>query len=182
MDRFVELVRNSLASLMGKSGAGSTTGGLPAAPAWGTGPKPSAQSLCAAITVDDLRAVGLQPDLDAPVVNPGDDADGSAGAYCSYTRASVAAGGIEFDVFYDDDPLAVQRTILGEGGGAATPASLEGADECLLGRSIMPGEAAHASIVVRRANCVFTIAIPDGPDADDQLRALARLALQRLPA
>ncbi|HET8625976.1 MAG TPA: hypothetical protein VFL91_01055 [Thermomicrobiales bacterium] len=182
MDRIAEFVRNSLATLMGKAPAGSATGSPPAAPAWGAEPRPTPASLCAAITVADFRAVGLQPDLDAPVVNPADDGDGGAGAYCSYTRASVAAGGIEFDVFYDDDPLAVQRTILGEGGGAVTPASLEGADECLLGRSTMPGEAAHASIVVRRANCVFTIAIPDGPDAAEQLRALARLALQRLPA
>lgn len=186
-DLLDRLISQGLAAIFGTSSSTSSAEApvppvTPTAPPWGASPKPSPASLCAAITVEDLRAVGLQPDLDMPSVNPSDDADDSVGAYCGYTSASAAMGGIEFDVFYDDQPLAIQRTILGEGGGEMTPAGLPDVDESLLGLSITAGGPPFASILVRRANCVFTIGIPTGPNARDQLLTLAGLALQRLPS
>ncbi len=130
-----------------------------------------------ALTVDDLRAVGLQPDLSAPDVNT--EPDGRS-VYCSFTSASGAMGGIEYDAFLNDDPLACQLTVMGEGTGSYAPADLAGVDDSLISLSAVSGGPPFATIVARRGNLVFTIAIPPGPNARDQLTRLAQSALERL--
>ena len=134
--------------------------------------------MCRLLTTPDLRAVGLQPDLDQPVANLEDD---GTSAYCTYTRASAANGGIEFDIFESDDPAGTQKTILGEAEGNMVPASLAGVDESLIGTAVSGGPS-FATIVVRKGRIVFTIAIPPDPEASDRLVTLANVVLQRLPA
>lgn len=133
--------------------------------------------LKSALTVDDLRAVGLAPDLAAPVVNAEPD---GRGVYCTFTRASGAMGGIEYDAFLADDPLGCQLTVMGEGTGGYAPADLPGVDDGLIGLSITSGGPPFARILVRRGNLVFTIAIPTGPKAQEQLVRLSKVVLERL--
>jgi hypothetical protein len=134
--------------------------------------------MCRLLTSADLRAVGLQPDLDQPTANLEDD---GASAYCTYTRASGANGGIEFDIFESDDPVGTQQTILGEAEGNMAPASLANVDASFIGTAISGGPS-FATIVVRKGRIVFTIAIPPDPEASDRLVTLANVVLQRLPA
>lgn len=139
----------------------------------GTGGK-----MCGALTVADFKAVGLSPDPVAPrppnSVEPG-------GAYCTYTKAWVKDGGIEFDIFDSGaDAKNTVATILGDAG-PAQPAGLGGVEESLLNLSAdAGGTAKHAFLVVRDQSLVFSIAIPTGAHAKEQLFVLARLVLGRV--
>jgi len=155
------------------------TGGAPAAPSPAATVVSSETSarLREALTVDDLRSVGLEPDLTAPEVTTQPD---GRGVYCTFTRASGAMGGIEYDAFVDDDPLACQLTVMGEGTGSYAPAELSGVDDSLISLSVVSGGPPFATIIVRRGKLVFTIALPTGPNAQNQLRRLAEIVLERL--
>jgi hypothetical protein len=138
----------------------------------GTGAK-----MCAAVTAEDFRAVGLNPDPAPP--RPPNSTEPS-GAYCTYTKAFPIGGGLEFDIFDgESDPAGVVKTILGESG-PAQPAGLSDVDESFL--SLSPGEKGRtvATLVVHHRRLVFGIAIPSSPKAKDQLLALARLVLSRV--
>jgi hypothetical protein len=138
----------------------------------GTGPK-----MCAALTAEDFRGVGLAPDP-APPRPP--NSDDKTNAYCSYTKAFPVAGGLEFDIFDGaDDPADVMKTILAEGG-KPKPAGVPGVDASAF--ALSPGEKGHttASLVVRHRRLVFAISVPSGPKANAQLLALAKLVLSRV--
>jgi hypothetical protein len=138
----------------------------------GTGPK-----MCAALTPDDFKRVGLTPDPAPPRPPSSDD---KTSAYCTYTKAFPVAGGLELDIFDgEDDPAGVMKTILAEGR-KPKPAGLQGVDESAL--TLSPGEKGHtvASLVVRHRRLVFAISAPSGPKANAQLAALARLVLSRV--
>jgi hypothetical protein len=139
----------------------------------GTGGK-----MCAALTAADFKAVGLAPDP-APPRPPNSTEPG--GAYCTYTKAWVKDGGIEFDIFDSgSDAKATLATILGDAG-PAKPAGLTGVEESVLNLSAdAGGTTRHAFLAVRDKGLVFTIAIPTGPKAKEQLFALARLVLDRV--
>jgi hypothetical protein len=138
----------------------------------GTGPK-----MCAALTAEDFKGVGLTPD---PVPPRPPNSDDKTNAYCTYTKAFPVAGGLELDIFDGEaDPADVVKTILGEGG-KPKPAGLPGVDASFVTRS--PGDKGHtvASLVVRHRRLVFAISVPSGPKADAQLHALAQLVLSRV--
>jgi hypothetical protein len=138
----------------------------------GTGAK-----MCAALTAEDFKAVGLNPDPAPP--RPPNSTE-PTGAYCTYTKVFPSGGGLEFDIFDgESDPVGVVKTMLGESG-PAQPAGLAGVDESLL--SLSPGEKGHttATLVVRHRRLVFGITIPSSPKAKDQLLALASLVLSRV--
>jgi hypothetical protein len=139
----------------------------------GTGAK-----MCAALTAADFKAVGLNPDPAAP--RPPNSTE-PGGAYCTYTKAWVKDGGIELDIFdAGADAKATLATILGDAG-PAQPAGLSGVEESLINLSAdAGGTAKHAFLVVRDKGLVFTIAIPTGAKAKEQLFALARLVLDRV--
>jgi hypothetical protein len=139
----------------------------------GTGAK-----MCAALTAADFKAVGLSPDPAAPRP-PNSTEPGSA--YCTYTKAWVKDGGIEFDIFdAGADAKDTLATILGDAG-PVQPAGLSGVEESLLNLSAdAGGTAKHAFLVVRDKGVVFTIAIPSSAKAKEQLFALARLVLDRV--
>jgi hypothetical protein len=129
--------------------------------------------MCGALTAADLGAVGLRPELQQPEANPGDPPD--SGAYCSFTRAAGANGGIEFDIFYPADH-SVYQTVVAEGGGSVSrqPTGLAGIDEASI-QDMGKG----AGINVRRGTLVFAISIPSGPRSRDQLVSLATVVLGR---
>ena len=134
--------------------------------------------MCAALTAADFKAVGLSPDAVAP--RPPNSTE-PGGAYCTYTKAWVKDGGIEFDMFdAGADAKATVATILGDAG-PAQPGGLSGVEESLLNLSAdAGGTVKHAFLVVRDKGLVFTIAIPTGVRAKEQLFALARLVLARV--
>jgi hypothetical protein len=134
--------------------------------------------MCAALTAADLKSVGLNPDPSPP--RPPNSPDPGS-AYCTYTKAWVKDGGIEFDIFdAGADAKATVATILGESG-PMQPAGLSGVEESLLALSANAGgPARHASLVVRDRGLVFSLAIPTGAKAKEQLFTLAKLVLDRV--
>jgi hypothetical protein len=141
--------------------------------ALGTGAK-----MCAALTAADFAAVGLHPD---PVPARPPNSTEPTGAYCTYTKAFPIAGGLEFDIFDGEtDPVGVEKTMLGEGGGPQTPAKLEGVDNSVFSESRGNGGVTMAALVVRHRRLVFGITIPSSPKAKEQLTALAKVVLSRV--
>lgn len=155
--------------------AAASTGSSPAAAAKAA----AGAQVCSAITRADLIQVGLRPDLTRPGVSR---ANSGQGAYCTYTRASGAEGGIEFDWFRNDSPVQTWQTVLA---GATYPAGIEPAGLARVAQSqFSPGAVAggpqFAIIAVRRGDLVFDISVPAGQKARRQLTRLARLVLRRM--
>lgn len=152
-------------------GGGSTTapaGGLP------TGaPVTDLTRLCDLLGPGDFAAVGISGTT-TPTVN----SDGPGSAYCAYTGASAANGGVEFDVFVDDDPAGTYATIVGEIGNVA-PTDIAGVDEAAATDGIAGQPDQPAAVVVRAGKLVFTIAAPGGPNNSLMLEQLAALVLAR---
>jgi hypothetical protein len=144
------------------AGSGSAGGGVRP----GTG-----AAMCRALTTADLTAVGLQPTVQRPQANPGDPP--GSGAYCVWTKAAGAAGGIEFDIFYPADH-SVYQTVVADGDTSGQPAGLPGIDEGVFQRFDRAD-----GISVRRGGLVFAITIPRGPRSHDQLVSLARAVMSR---
>ena len=129
--------------------------------------------LCDLLGPGDFAAVGIDG-ASAPTVN----SDGPGSAYCLYTGASGAQGGVEFDVFVDDDAAGTYETILGEISSVA-PLELPGVDEAAGGDGIAGQADQPATVVVRKGKLVFTIAAPGGPNNLLLLETLAALVLAR---
>jgi hypothetical protein len=140
-------------------------------------PSPYTARMAGALTGADLRAEGLAPELDQPELNI--DPNGS-GVYCTWTRASGASGGIELDLWAGGEPQLTVQTILAEQSGDMSPAGLAGADDSLIGLSVWSGTGPFATIVVSREWLVFSLSIPAGPRAHDQLMSLAAVVLERV--
>jgi hypothetical protein len=146
----------------------ASTGGLPTG-----GPVTDIAKLCDLLGPGDFAAVGISG-TGAPTVN----SDGPGSAYCTYTGATGANGGVELDVFVDDDAAGTYQTILGEISSVA-PLELPGVDEAAGGDGIAGEPDQPASIVVRKGKLVFTIAAPGGPNNSLMLETLAALVLAR---
>src|SRR5262245_12884223 len=112
--------------------------------AWTAAAEPSVKlgsgaRMCAALTAADFKGVGLSPDAAPP--RPPNSPD-PAGAYCTYTKAWVKDGGIEFDVFdAGENPRETVATILAETE-PMQPAGLGGVEESLLDLSASAGGSA----------------------------------------
>ncbi len=160
-------------------GPGATTqpGGSTTQPGGGglaTGaPVMDITKLCDLLGTGDFEAVGISG-TGAPTVS----SDGPGSAYCAYTGASGANGGVEFDVFVDDDAAGTYQTILGEIGSVA-PSDIPGVDEAAGTDGIGGQPDQPAAIVVRKGKLVFTIAAPGGPNNSVMLEQLAALVLAR---
>jgi hypothetical protein len=136
----------------------------------------SGAKMCEALRVSDLTALGLKPDLVEPIVSTFE----KESAYCTFTKASGAQGGIEFDIFFPaGNPKQVEETVISEEPllESQSPAGLPNADNSLFG---IVGPA--TCIVVRKSQLVFTITVPTTLRARDQLISLSRLVLQRVDA
>ena len=136
--------------------------------------------MAAALTADDLRQYGLEPELDPAEVGIGQEDEGDNGVYCGWTRANGAQGGIELDLWAGEDADATFTTCLANQTGETRSAGLAGADQSVIGLSVRSGFGPFASITVIRGELVFSLAIPTGERARDQLMGLAALVLQRL--
>ncbi|HEY8209299.1 MAG TPA: hypothetical protein VIG99_17545 [Myxococcaceae bacterium] len=147
--------------------------GSPPAPSVALG---SGAKMCEALTVADLKAAGLAPDakgLSANVPEP-------TSAYCVYAGKSGATGGIELDLFdAAGDVKGTWETILGEMA-PPKPAGLPGTDESVIDLEAVSGGPKFAVLVARRGNLVFSLSLPAGPKAKDQLFSLAKLVLARV--
>ncbi len=160
------------------------TGATLATTATGAGATASSEAAagtsgCSAITRADLVSVGLRPDLTQPSVSP---AQGSQGAYCTYTKASGADGGIEFDWFRDDaTPAQTWQTVLAQATYPAgiQPTGLAGVTDSMFSPGAVSGGPQFADITVRRGDLIFDISAPPGSDAKRQLTLLARIVLRR---
>jgi hypothetical protein len=138
------------------------------------GPVTDLTRLCDLLGPGDFAAVGIEG---AGAVTANTDGPGSA--YCVYKGTSAATGGIEFDVFVDEDAKGTFDTIVGETASSLTPLPLPGVDEAV-GTDGTAGQTdAYATIVVRKANLVFTIAAPGGSGMQAKLGALVAVVLAR---
>jgi len=125
------------------------------------------------ISAQDLRNVGLQPDWNQPKV---ENQDGST--WISYTSQTGGDGGIEIGIL-EGGPDAEEMFMLEQLElGAQTKISLSGADAA--GVNLKSKEPAVA-LIFRRGPSVVIIRIPRGPNAGEQLAALAALFIQRVP-
>jgi hypothetical protein len=136
----------------------------------------SGKEMCAALMPVDFTRAGVPV---SGLLNANTDDNDSA--YCVYDSK---AGKVEFDIFYPagDSPVAVkgvEKTVLAEVGGKFTPVPLPGADSAQTNLAV-PGKQPSASIAVRKNAAVFTVNIPQGPNARQQLLTLAQTVLSRL--
>jgi hypothetical protein len=132
----------------------------------------SGKALCSALTADDFTKAGV-PVSGLRQAN----VDGTDGAYCVYDSK---AGSVEFDIFFPAgitpaDVIATEKTVLAEIGGPYQPIAVIGGTAHI---ALDAGKS--ASIVVRKGNAVFDINIPKGPNARQQLIALAQIVSGRL--
>jgi hypothetical protein len=136
----------------------------------------SGKEMCAALMPVDFTRAGVPV---SALLNANTDDNDSA--YCVYDGKT---GKVEFDIFYPagDKPDAVkgvEKTVLAEVGGKFTPVPLPGADSAQISLAV-PGKQPSASIAVRKSAAVFTVNIPQGPNARQQLLTLAQTVLTRL--
>jgi acyl-CoA reductase-like NAD-dependent aldehyde dehydrogenase len=136
----------------------------------------SGKQLCSALSATDFNKVGI------PVATLHDaNVDDDASAYCVYDSKN---GKVEMDVFYpagNDVSSAkdTEKTVLAEVGGKFESISLPGADSAAI-NLVVPGKSPAASICVRKKLAVFSIDIPQSPQAREQLVTLAKIVLARL--
>jgi len=125
------------------------------------------------ISAQDLRNVGLQPEWTEPQVK-----DGDGSLWISYTTRTGAAGGIEVGI-QDGGADAEEIFRLDQLElGAQTKVFLSCADEAGVN---VKGKGPAAALIFRRGTSVVVIRVPRGPNAAQQLTALAGLLIQRLP-
>lgn len=138
------------------------------------GPVAVGGDYCGLLGPGDFTAAGIAG-AGAPKSNPA-----TPGAYCVYSGASGATGGIELDVFLatneaDASAIYVTSSFIDSGlGKAALP---EGDEVKFLAST--GGSPDYAVIRVRKGLLVFDITFPAGSGAQDALIALSRLVLQR---
>ncbi len=136
----------------------------------------SGKELCSALTIADYNKAGV------PVTALKEaNLDNDANAYCVYDSKN---GKVEFDIFYPagesaDNAKGTERTVLAEVGGKFESMQMAGADSAEINLAV-PGKQPSASIAVRWKTAVFTLNIPAGSNARQQLTNLAETALSRL--
>lgn len=168
MARFAPLVLSAaLLAACGGTPAATPTAAVP------TGGLPSAAGLCALLGTADWGALNY-----TVAAQPTINSDGPGNAYCTYTVAAGAGGGLELDAFVDatvEDAMATFETIAGEMSGGQS-ATLPGADQVLINPAV-GGE--YGAINVRAGRFTFSISLPTGAQAQSQLLALAATVLTR---
>ena len=126
-----------------------------------------------AVTAQDLRNVGLQPEWNVPQVK-----DGDGSLWISYTSTTGADGGIEIGI-QDAGPDVEEIFMLDQLElGAHCKVSLSGADEAAVN---VKGKGPAAALIFRRGPSVVVICVPRGANAAQQLTAPETLLIQRVP-
>ncbi len=173
---------SAIVALVAACGSGAATTG-PGATTATTGPAGGGQTgapvtdltkLCDLLGPGDFATVGI-PGAGVASVS----SDGPGSAYCVYAGESAATGGIEFDVFVDEDAEGVFDTIVDETSGNLGSVTIPGVDAAV-GTDGVAGQAdGYATVVVRKGPLVFTIAAPGGPGTTLKLSALAGIVIAR---
>ncbi|HJP89393.1 MAG TPA: hypothetical protein VJ850_10200 [Candidatus Limnocylindrales bacterium] len=154
--------------------APSTAGGGGGGGAGATGgPVTDVTKLCDLLGAGDFSSVAIEG-AGAATVN----SDGPGSAYCSFTAASAAQGGIEFDAFVGDDPNGTYNTVLAETTGLA-PTTMAVADKAAMTAGVQGQADKPAAVLVQKGKLVFTIAVPAGLYREAALNALALIVLSR---
>jgi hypothetical protein len=142
----------------------------------GTVSPSSGKELCSALAPADFTKAGV-------TVTALKDAnlDSDSNAYCVFESK---AGKVEFDIFYPagetpSDAAGTEKTVLAEVGGKFESIQIPGTDSAAINLNV-PGKQPSASVAVQRKTAVFTINIPAGANARQQLTALAQTVLSRL--
>ena len=165
----------------------TTSGGATAAPGGATtapvatgggslatgGPVTDLTNLCGLLGAGDFAGLTI-PGAGTATVST----DGPGSAYCTFTAASAAQGGIEFDVFVGDDPDGTYNTILGETTGLA-PATIAGSDKSAITAGVEGQVDKPAAVLVKKGKLVFTIAVPAGLYREAAINALSLIVLSR---
>jgi hypothetical protein len=148
----------------------------------------AASKLTVFVRGDDLCGMLGPRDFDAAGVKgarpPSSNNNPPTDYYCVYAGKSSYMGGIEFDAFLADSTRDASRTFKTVTEETADRdgvdrATLLGVDQALLSLKA-PGETGPvASLSVRKGKFVFVISFPSSAQAEAQLLALARTALQR---
>ena len=152
--------------------ATTTGGGGTSAGATGV-PVTDLTKLCDLLGAGDFSSVAIEGAGTVTV-----NTDGPGSAYCSYTSASAAQGGIEFDVFVGDDPDGTYNTIMGETAGLAST-TVVGADRAAITAGVAGQADKPAAVLVKKGKLVFTIAVPAGLYREAAVNALALIVLSR---
>jgi hypothetical protein len=174
---------SAIVALVAACGGGTATNG-PGATTTATGPGGGGQPTGAAVTdltklcdllgPGDFATVGIAGAA-APTMNT----DGPGSAYCVYAGESAATGGIEFDVFVDEDAEGVFDTIVDGTSGDLGSVTIPGVDAAV-GTDGVAGRAdGYGTVVVRKGPLVFTIAAPGGPGTTLKLSTLAGIVIAR---
>ena len=129
--------------------------------------------LCDLLGAGDFAGLAIEGAGTATV-----NSDGPGSAYCTFTAKSAAQGGIEFDVFVDDDPDGTYNTIMGETTGLK-PATIVGADKAAMTAGVEGKADQPAAVLVKKGKLVFTIAVPAGVYREAALTALSLIVLSR---
>ncbi len=150
--------------------AGQPTGGAVTDP----------DELCGLLGPGDFEAVGI-----SGAGEPSVTSDGPGSAYCVYAGESGATGGIELDVFVDDDPAAAEDTfgvILTETTADPVRLDIPGSDEAVGWDGAAGSADDYAAAVVRAGKLVVTIAAPGGTGMAKKLGGLVGVVLGRASA
>ena len=134
---------------------------------------PAANELCRLITPADWSAAGL-----TGAQNPTIDSHGAGAAYCAYTPAAGAQGGLELDAFVDlavSNALDTFQAMNSELSGGQI-VSVPRADEALIDANV---DGTYGALDVRSGRFSFSIAVPASSRSEAQLMSLASLVLAR---
>lgn len=141
--------------------------------------KGSGPQMCV-LTQHDFQSLGITVES-KPTVNLDEN---GANAYCVYRGKSGATGGVELDVFYPAGSNAEEiantwKATLGSDPGAQyEPERIPRVDESVYSLEVpQPGHPAFAANAVRRGDLIFTISLPSGPNAKNQLLRLSQIVL-----
>jgi hypothetical protein len=126
------------------------------------------------LTLDDLRRVGLSPALKEPRAYDDPDAVNVCRVFEVHSRdGSTRIGFAVYDAAAH--PNNRLQMVLRGLSGSPDPETLPGCDTAFVVRG------KHTrSICVERRDLVFSITVPEGPEATTQLHRLAALILQRV--
>ena len=167
-----------IAAACGGGGPRATATPVPATQAPVTtsapGELPSAQELCGLLTTEDWSQFGY-----VTAASPEINSDGPGTAYCVYAGTSGATGGLEFDAFVaaaEDEAQGTYDTII-SGGPEMTPLDAANADSVAIST-----EGEYAVIVARTGRFTFSISLPTGDDAENELMTLANTVVTRSEA
>lgn len=152
-------------------GAGFVPAG--AVPTITSAPAPEGAALCELLTASDFASAGLTDAAD-PTITSTD----AASATCVYAGESGTTGGLELDVYVEDDTTASRATFktVADGIPNGRPQNPVRADGALTNDKI---DDTYGATVVRVGRLVFIVYVPATDDTHDQLSELVHLVVDR---